>query len=63
MQDAVKSRVSNGLTWLKMAILQNIANIVNMPNVKPNLYHTIFLHRNDIDICDLEFNALSIDAM
>ena len=34
-----------------------------MPNVKPNSYHAIFLHRNDVDICDVEFNALSIGDM
>ena len=62
MQDAVKSRVLNGLAWLKMVILQNIANIAK-PNAKPNLYHTIFLHRNNIVIGDLEFDALSIGAM
>ena len=59
----VESRVLNGSAWLKMAILQNIANIVKMTNVKPNLYHTIFLHRNNIVIGDVEFDALSIGAM
>ena len=34
-----------------------------MPNMKPNLYLTIFVHRNNIDICDVEFDALSIGAM
>ena len=34
-----------------------------MLNVKPNLYHTIFLHTNNIDIFDVEFDVLSIGAM
>ena len=63
MRDAVESRVSNGSAWLKMAILRNIANIAKMLNVKPILYHTIFLHTNNIDICDVKFDALSIGAM
>ena len=63
MQDAVESRVSNSSAWLKMVILQNIANIAKIQNAKLNLYHTIFLHRNNIDIYDVEFDALSIGAM
>ena len=52
-----------GSAWLKMAILQNIANIAKMPNVKPNFYHTIFLDRNDIETYDVEFDASSIGTM
>ena len=63
MQDTVESRVSNSSAWLKMAILENIANITKMPNVKPNLHHAIFLHRNNIVMCDVEFDALSIGVM
>ena len=34
-----------------------------MQHMKPNFDHAIILHKHDIDICDAEFNVLSIGAM